>query len=876
MNMVELHPHFVAACNYADVSSVVGLLKEPIDSADFKTNNDAPYLPATCTSTIHLGNTLRGLPYSSRPPPPPPSPPRKRNSNVTTDTQTAHDPSPKSAPAAAKRPPLSLTEAKDVSEDGNATPLPVPPPSKLQMPNDSRLRLSHRPSLKGVRPSPPKVLCIWDVDDTLVASGVSGVRQNTMFRDSELVALFSSAGDSARHLLLSQGSIDDVFGKPSGRLRCVLPFLERTSGCTGDSCSRTDETDHSPSALDSSTGGMPKEKSFFTNVLRCVSGSKVKERPSSTSSVNDQKGAPNGNTADSGAPNEHDLRYFSPGTVVVRLSTVRGRSETTEDSAFLTDTQASPTCSRTFDGQMDDKAEQPGRWLILRPEIWGITLASVSTFFAPSRNTAFVNGKVYRKMDVVWSLAMSSEWDSVFFIDNNLSEVGVVRYGLQISDALALKRQRKLYRFFQADYLLLATSAKLREMELRYGRDITRPPNTTESSPLLGNKQDRRSCDQQGSKEAAAAVSNSSASAISRKSVSAEEACDLKRTKSAAALSSSSAHSTEATTGGVASSDAGHHSSWRENSWVREPGTDGVTDDVKIVNVNRSDRAPPHPDVTSPLVVQHRHGSCSRNPSECADCLSLTFLSCSSRRLESGDGDLGTSAMMSSNSIVRSPKHVCKDVDLFVVNLHMPSEAYRRVLTTARTNSSGQRSMQRVNRDPNRHVGQPVFVGDRSCTDEQYRAILRHFQEAESTLFQFIEEEIRANGFVDVTKVGRWVPNPRLVYTPVRVRPTSVPHMLNFYNPFFVELEEGLVAALQRTGGTSASCVLHTEAQRQYYILQRVLPFLDPYLTGDLSRMLFDIYITDGNIPLSLAEQLKKTIVKTRACIQPVPKKKHL
>ncbi|CAJ1011349.1 hypothetical protein Q4I28_006662 [Leishmania naiffi] len=874
MNMVELHPHFVAACNYADVSSVVGLLKEPIDGADFKTNDDAPYLPATCTSTIHLGNALRGLPYLSRPPP---SPLRKRDSNVTADTQAAHDPSTKSAPAAASPPPLSLTEAKAASQDENATPFPAPSSSKLQMPNDSRLRLSHRPSLKGVRPSRPKVLCIWDVDDTLVASGVSGVRQNTMFRDSELVALFSSAGDSARHLLLSQGSIDDVFGKPSGRLRCVLPFLERTSGFTDDSCSKTGETDHSPSALASSNGGMPKEKSFFTNVLRCGSGNKVKERPSSTSSVNDQKDAPNGNTADSGAPNEHDLRCFSPGTVVVRLSTVRGRSETTEDSAFLTDTQASPTCCRTFDGQLDDKAEQPGRWLILRPEIWGITLASVSTFFAPSRNTAFVNGKVYRKMDVVWSLAMSSEWDSVFFIDNNLSEVGAVRYGLQISDALALKRQRKLYRFFQADYLLLATSAKLREMELRYGRDITRPPNSTESSPLLRNKQDRRSCDQQGSKEAAAAaVSNSSASAMPQKSGSADEACDLKRSKSAAALSSSSAHSKEATTGGVASSDAGHHSSWRENSWAREPSSDVVTDDLKIVNVNRSGRAPPHPDVKSPLVVQHRHGLSSRNHSEGADCLSLTFLSCSSRRLESGDGDLGTSALIPSNSIVRSPKHVCKDVDLIVVNFHMPSEAYRRVLTTARTNSSGQRSMQRVNRDPNRQVGQPVFVGDRSCTDEQYRAILKHFQEAESTLFQFIEEEVRANGFVDVTKVGRWVPNPRLVYTPIRVRPTSVPHMLNFYNPFFVELEERLVAALQRTGGTSASCVLHTEAQRQYYILQRVLPFLDPYLTGDLGRMLFDIYITDGNIPLSLAEQLKKTIAKTRACIQPVPKKKHL
>ncbi|CBZ29605.1 conserved hypothetical protein [Leishmania mexicana MHOM/GT/2001/U1103] len=870
MSTVQLHPHFVAACNYADVSSVVGLLKEPIDSGDFKTNDDAPYLPSAYTSTIHLGDALGELSYPTHPPSP-----RRRTSNLTTGAKTVHTSFATDASVPSKRSPLSLIEVHVGSEDGKAAPFLIQPSQASPTPSSSRLRLSHGPSLNGVEARRPRVLCIWDVDDTLVASGARGIRQNTVFRDSELVELFRSAGDTARHLLLSQGSIDDVLEKPGGRLWCVRPFLERTTDFTGDGRARAGDTGRSSPAPASSSKGVKKGKSF-ANFLRCGGVSRTKVQPASRSSLTSHTDASNGGRSASDRLNEHDLRHFASGTVVVRLATVREGSEKVEDSAFLDDPSASLTCKCTFNGQLDDKAEQQGRWLILRPEVWGITLASMNTFFPPSRNTAFVNGKVYRKMDVVWSLAMTSEWDSVFFIDNNLSEVGVVRYGLQMSDMHDLRRQHKVYRFFQADYLLLATSAKLRDLGLRYGRDVTKAPDTAELAPSLEDKQNRSTWGQQAQKAAAAAATSSSSSTVISKGSNAEEASESKLCKFVAVSSSGSAGTTGSQTSGVTSSDAGLYASWKGCSSMRGPGANGVADDVKIVKSKEGDSAPPHPDATSPLMAQRRHRSSNSYPPVEAECLSLrlpSFPPCH-RLHEGGNGDLGAS-VTTANAMMRSPKLSYKDVNLIVVNLHMPSEAYRQVLTTARASSSAQRSMQRANSHLSRYVGQPVFAGDRSCTDEQYKDVLKYFQEAESTLFQLIEEEMRANGFVDVNKASRWVPCTRMVCAPIRIRPTFVPHMLSFYKPFFEEVEERLVETLQRTGGSSASCVLHTEAQRQYYILQRVLPFIDPYLTGDLGRILFDVYTTDGSIPRSLAEQLRKTVARTRERVEPLQKKRR-
>ncbi|KAG5470615.1 hypothetical protein LSCM1_01861 [Leishmania martiniquensis] len=862
MSAVHLHPHFVAACSYADVSSVVKLLKEPIDDADFKASDDAPYLPAAFTSTIHLSDTLSGLTHPMRP-----SPLEQRSANRTVTEKAVHAPFESDALMPSNPSRLPSGEAYAVPKDEGATPFSPSPLSNVQMRNDSCSKRSRLPSLAGAKPQQPKVLYIWDVDDTLVASGVSGVRQNPVFRDAELVALFRSAGDNARHLFLSQGSIDDVLDKPCGRLSCVRPFLERTTGLYGGRRAGDDSVGGSSAAPGR---GVTVGRSRAACVLCCGASSQIKApRPSALSAAGDRD-ASNGNRAARSGFKDDDLRHLGSGTVVVRLTTVRGRRETAEDAAFLDDPSASPTCSHSFEGVLDERAERPGRWLILRPEVWGITLASMSTFFPPSRNTAFVNGKLYRKMDVVWSLAMSSAWDSVLFIDNNLSELGVVRYGLQMSDLHDLRRQRNTYRFFQADYLLLATSAKLHELELQYGRDVTKPPETTELSPSVEDMPHRSSGDAQAQKATAVTLPSGSASTTVGKTSNAEETGDLTPSKSTTASSCGGPDSAGVHQGGVGSIDVGYTSSERRCSSLWDAAANGVASDVNSVNASGSDSALPHPDAAPPLVAQSWHGSSSSHPSVNVDGLSPR-LPCISHHPphREGDGSLETAAIPPLNATKRPPKHSCRDVDLVVVNLHLPSEAYQQVLTAARTDSSGQRSMQRTDSVLDRYVGQPVFVGDRSCTDEQYRAILKYFQEAESALFQLIDEDMRANGFVDVSKASRWVPDTRTVYAPIRVRPTFVPHLLNFYKPFFDELEEQVVLALQHTGSTRASRLLHKEAQRLYYTLQRALPFIDPYLTGDLGCILFDICITDGSVPRSLLEQLKKTIAKTRACIQP-------
>ncbi|KAK7199816.1 hypothetical protein NESM_000028700 [Novymonas esmeraldas] len=871
MSTVQLRPHFVAARDYADVCSVLGLLKEPIDDEDFETPEDAPYMPATYTSTIHLSDTLSVLSTG------PPSP-RRRSSALAAHVPTVHVPFGGDVSAPRSRAPDGGgddvgTRVAGASHAPESTPFTAPrsPKASPTVTNGSRLRLTRCPSSTGQKPRRPKVLCIWDVDDTLVASGVSGVRQNLVFRESELVALFRSAGDDARHLLLSQGSIDDVFEEPSGRLRCVRPFLQRASEATR----RSAGGERPSSAPLSSNAGAKKEKSSFSDLLRCGGGNQAKEPPSSASSVAQQRGGP-------AASSDNDLRRFAAGTVLVRLAALRDRSETAEDAAFLRDPAASPTCQRVFDGQLDDKAERLGRWLVLRPEVWGITLASMNTFFPPSRHTAYVNGKIYRKMDVVWSLAMTGEWDSIFFIDNNLSEVGVVRYGLQMTDVLDLRSQRKVYRLFQSDYLLLAASAKLRELELRYGRDITKPPPASAAPPATA--------------AAAAAASHSSAKGGPTGASGCHGAVPTTATTSTAAASTAAPNGgggaeetgalTPSKSAATSSTGSADRAGGFKNSALNRPapsarqGDAGVADDVHIVSADGARNRPPPPPLTatkSPATALTPSLPCNGRHSIDVDNLSLTSASSPSQHPSGGGGgndDVVASAMLSFNSIVRSPKLPCKDVDLIVVNLHMPSDAYHRVLTTARTNTSGQRSMQRVNNGATRYVGQPVFVGDRSCTDDQYKAILKYFQEAESTLFQLIEEEMRANGFVDASKGSRWVLKVRMAFGPKLVRPTFVPHMHQLYTPFLDDVEERLAAVLQRVGGTSSSCVLHTEAQRQYYVLQRVLPLIDPYLTGDLGRMLFDIFITDGSIPKSLADQLKRSVARMRARLQPPPEKK--
>ncbi|EKF33298.1 hypothetical protein MOQ_002835 [Trypanosoma cruzi marinkellei] len=289
-----------------------------------------------------------------------------------------------------------------------------------------------------------KLLCVWDVDDTLVASGALGVRQYPIFPEDELVSLFR--GCRARHLLLSQGSVDDVFAPDgAGKLEFLAPFFL--------------------SAGDPPRGGSSKAHTGCSNVFVC-------SKPPNVKSAN---GKYQENTRD---------------VTVVRIATSRGAREQPDDSRlFLSEQTEPPRCPSDV------------RWLVMRPSLWGISLASLSNFIAPSANTAFLDGSVFCKMDIVRSLAASGNWDAVFFIDNDLSEVGVVRPGLHIEDYYRMKRLGKLSRFFQSDTLLLQASAKLAERE--YGMDFSKTNGillaTTASLNSLSSKKLAKKANKNGS-----------------------------------------------------------------------------------------------------------------------------------------------------------------------------------------------------------------------------------------------------------------------------------------------------------------------------------------------------------------------------------------
>ncbi|PWV06015.1 hypothetical protein C3747_121g51 [Trypanosoma cruzi] len=260
-----------------------------------------------------------------------------------------------------------------------------------------------------------KLLCLWDVDDTLVASGALGVRQYPIFAEDELVSLFR--GCRARHLLLSQGSVDDVFAPDGvGKLDFLSPFFLSGGDLPG--------------------GRSSKAHTGCSNVFVC-------SKPPNLRSGNGK------------------YQDNTPDVNVVRIATSRAPREQPEDSRLFLSEQAEPP-----------RCPSDVRWLLMRPSLWGISLASLSNFIAPSAHTAFLDGSVFCKMDIVRSLAASGNWDAVFFIDNDLSEVGVVRPGLHIEDYYRMKRLGRLSRFFQSDMLLLQASAELAEKE--YGMDFSK------------------------------------------------------------------------------------------------------------------------------------------------------------------------------------------------------------------------------------------------------------------------------------------------------------------------------------------------------------------------------------------------------------------
>ncbi|RNE98091.1 hypothetical protein TraAM80_08968 [Trypanosoma rangeli] len=280
-----------------------------------------------------------------------------------------------------------------------------------------------------------KLLCVWDVDDTLVTSGVPGVRQCPMFTENELLSLFGSG--PARHLLLSRGSIDDVFASGgAGKLEFLSPFF--LSG---------------GNPLDGHVG---KVQPGCSNLFVCSSPPKVRS------------------SGGAGAANSKNL--------VVRIATIRAPRENPKDAErFLSETAEPPRCSSEV------------RWLVMRPSLWGISLASLSNFIAPSAHTAFFDGSVFQKMDIVRSLAASGIWDTVFFIDNDLNEIGLVRPGLNIEDYYRMQSLGRLSRFFQSDLLLLQVSAELAKRRQGMGHSSVNEGPMGASAPVSSKDGKERS-----------------------------------------------------------------------------------------------------------------------------------------------------------------------------------------------------------------------------------------------------------------------------------------------------------------------------------------------------------------------------------------------
>lgn len=276
-------------------------------------------------------------------------------------------------------------------------------------------------SLVQAEGNTPRVLCLWDIDDTLVTSGEHGVRQHLMFEDQDLRRMFRSMPPSTRHLLLSQGSTDDVL-MSSGRLSFLRRYFLGERG--NEFPSSDDDFDYNFDDDDGESGG----------IFSCCASETRKEKK--IGSILDQP------------------------SVAIHLSRIDGcRKEV--------------SCSEWSNWMPTDREGNYVRWLILRPGMWGISLARLSSLVPPSRRTAFVDGKHFRKLDIAWSFACSGHWDRVIFIDNNLCEVGIIKYGMSYSAAASTLERRRADKVFLSDFSLLKASAKLYQIEKESKKRVT-------------------------------------------------------------------------------------------------------------------------------------------------------------------------------------------------------------------------------------------------------------------------------------------------------------------------------------------------------------------------------------------------------------------
>ncbi|CBH18600.1 T. brucei spp.-specific protein [Trypanosoma brucei gambiense DAL972] len=260
----------------------------------------------------------------------------------------------------------------------------------------------------------PSVLCVWDVDDTFVTSGREGSRQHVLFETDNLLHTFGSC--PARHLLLTRGSVDDLFvpGPRGGKLQRFTSFFTGDAKFHGDT----------PGGVKAKKGRV--DGSCCSRPLVVTS---VKKSPLDGSDV-----------------------------PIIRIATAHAPRKVSMGIEALF------TATEQYTMEEDESCV---RWLAFRPSLWGISLSSLSSLVVPSPHTAFLDGAIFRKMDIVRSLAVSGLWDVVFFVDNNLSELGVVRPGLGIGDYHRFKAAGELRKFFLSDFLLLRASSALADRSHR-------------------------------------------------------------------------------------------------------------------------------------------------------------------------------------------------------------------------------------------------------------------------------------------------------------------------------------------------------------------------------------------------------------------------
>lgn len=296
----------------------------------------------------------------------------------------------------------------------------------------------HKERLTSSSVSSPRVLCFWDIDDTLVTAGDLEPRQHLMFEESQLLQLFQSMPTSTRHLLLSQGSVDDVFAEGIGPLYFLRKYFLNFSSAVmflnhAEQKNNNAEVDEEQRQRKKGEVKIKNDSDFHRSsgsVSCCSSLSCVKEFS---------------------FPRSNCFSY-----VPIHLTRVDSSSKEL-------------SCGSSNVWGTQDQEGNAVRWLLLRPGLWGISLARLSSLVPPSPRTAFIDGKLFKKMDIVWSFAASGYWDKVFFIDNNLCEVGIVKYGMSYYNASGLLERRRADKVFLSHFSLLRASESLYRMEKERG-----------------------------------------------------------------------------------------------------------------------------------------------------------------------------------------------------------------------------------------------------------------------------------------------------------------------------------------------------------------------------------------------------------------------